>query len=267
MSDDTVKGSRRLNSANTPVNAIAFLVEQEIKRQVNTAEIMAINSADAQGKTSPGGRAKATPLIAQTDGWGNSLPTTAIPNLPFYRPQAGKAAIIMEPQPGDKAIAVFTKRDSSALAVGKNEAAPPATHRAFDQADGFLINGILGVEPEIWLRLDPASGEISLSTKAANLEITCRESGDIDIKTGAGKFNIEATAESTIKAPSIILDGNVRITGTLTVDNGSGGQNRMTGGFINTGGVVSSNGVTLETHTHTGVQPGGGSTGSPNGGS
>ena len=168
-SQKPVKGSRRLNSANTPTNALIFLTEQTVRRMVNTAEVVSIDKADAQGRTSSGGRATARPLITQTDGFNQALPVTPIPNLPFYRPQAGKAAILMEPQPGDKALAVFTKRDSSALAVGKNEASPPASHRIFDQGDGFLINGILGQEPEIWLMLDPATGEISLSTKAANL--------------------------------------------------------------------------------------------------
>jgi hypothetical protein len=222
----TVKGAQKLNTPNTPTNAMAFMVEQMIRQNVNTAEIVSINSADEQGKTSAGGRATATPLISQTDGWDKALPTTSIPGLPFYRPQAGKAAIIMEPQPGDKAIAIFTKRDSSALAVGKNEASPPASHRTFDQADGILINGVLGVEPETWLLLDPETGKISLSTKAASVEVSARESGDIEIKPGAGTFTMSATEDSTVDAPLVTFTGNVIIKGGLTVEgatNGAGG--------------------------------------------
>jgi len=270
MSDGkTVKGVESLNTPNTPTNALAFLVEQLIRQNVNTAEVVSIDQADAQGPASVGGRASATPLISQTDGWNNALPVAALPSLPFYRPQAGKAAIIMEPQPGDKALAIFTKRDSSALAVGKNEASPPASHRTFDQADGFLINGFLGVEPEIWLRLDPATGEISLSTKAASIDISCRESGDIDIKTGAGNVSITATAAATILAPQIVLDGDVRITGNLTTEGISegpgGGAFNIRGGLHNEGGEIRSNNVTLETHTHSGVEPGGGNTAGPQG--
>lgn len=270
----TVKGVDRLNTPNTPTNAMAFMVEQMIRQNVNTAEVVSIDQADAQGTDSPGGRATATPLISQTDGWNNALPAAALPSLPFYRPQAGLAAIIMEPQPGDKALAIFAKRDSSALAAGKNEASPPASHRTFDQADGFLLNGFLGLAPEIWLWLDPVSGEISLSTKAARIDISCRESGDIDIKTGAGNVNLTATDKVTVLAPQIVLDGDVRVTGDLALEGvatGAGGGRakfsaglELQNGLTNTGGVIQSNHITLETHTHSGVQPGGGSSANPN---
>ena len=41
-------------------------------------------------------------------------------------------------------------------------------------------------------------------------------------------------------------------------------RERRTGGdFAHAGGTLSSNGIALATHTHTGVQPGGGNTGGP----
>jgi hypothetical protein len=182
--------------------------------------------------------------------------------MPFFRPQAGKAAIVMDPQPGDKAVAVFMKRDSSGVVSGKGEAAQPASFRTFDQADGYLLNGFLGETPEIWLHLNPVTGDISLSTKAAKIEISCRESGDIDIKTGSGNILLQAGngGEGTIT-----LDGEVVITRTMTVQNkNSEAASQFTGGFENTGGSVTSNDVTLETHNHYGVQPGGGDSGGPN---
>jgi hypothetical protein len=163
--------------------------------------------------------------------------------LPFYRQQAGKAAIIMDPQPGDKAIAVFTKRDSSNVDTETEEAITPASHQAFDQADGYLFTGFLGDVPEIWLMLDPVTGNIELSTKTAKLDITCRESGDITIKTGRGNVAIEATETVTVTAPQVTIAGNMTVTGTLTAG-----------------------GINLNTHTHGGVYPGSGNTGGPNGG-
>ena len=130
-----------------------------------------------------------------------------------------------------------------------------------------MINGFLGEEPEIWLLLDPETGDIELSTKAAKIEISCRESGDIDIKTGSGMFTISATEESEIDAPQVTFTGNVVIRGNLRVLNeNGGGPSQMTGGLNNIGGTVTSNTVTLETHNHTGVQTGSGNTGSPNAG-
>lgn len=283
MSDKPVKGTKKLTTANTPTNATSFLIEQTIHAKVNTAEVVSIDSADQAGTGGAAGYAAATPLVCPVDGFNEALPPASIPKMPFFRPQAGKAAIVMDPQPGDKAILIAMKRDSSGVASGKGEPVQPGSFRTFDQADGYLINGFLGVEPEIYLHLDPVSGDISLSTKSANVEISCRESGDLDIKTGSGKFTVTGTEESTITAPNLILDGNVRITGSLIVEGSSSGAGggpaifsngiinqaggiNNTGGITNTGGNTTSNDVAVETHTHQGVQTGGGNTGSPNGG-
>ncbi len=264
MADKKVKSGRRLTTTNTLTNAISFLVEQKIREKVNTAEIVRVDLADEQGTSSTGGRAQATPLVTEVDNFNEAVQPVALHSLPFYRPQAGKAAILMQPQPGDKAIAVFSKADSSGLTVGGNEPVKPGSFREFDQADGFLISGILGETPEIWLSLDPVSGEIELSTKAANVTVSARESGDIVVKTGQGDVTIQAGSGGE---GTITLDGQVVVTRNIIVQNKwDEGQSQMTGGFNNTGGRITSNTVTLETHTHTGVQTGGGSTGSPNGG-
>jgi len=278
---DTVKGAKRANSGNTPTNAISFLVEREVKRRMNTAEIMRVDGSDPQDNSSTGGRLKATPMVKQVDGFDQAIDVTKMPNMPFYRPQAGKAAIIMEPQPGDKAIAIFTKRDSSNLEVGKNDPVQPGSHRNFDQADGFLINGFLGVKPEIWLMLDPASGNIELSTKSANVEISCRDGGDLDIKTGSGNISITCTEaatitaeNATIDAPQTTITGDAVIKGSLAVEGettGAGGGpaifrngiiNRQNG-ILNQAGGITDEDVTVKTHLHSGVQPGGGDTAKP----
>ena len=286
----TVKGSRTLTSWNSPTNAAFFMIEQNIRNLVNTAEITRIEEAEQTGSDGPAGYASATPLVCVLDGYNEIIPSVAIPKMPYFRPQAGKAAIIMDPQPGDKALAVFAKHDSSNVVSGKNATVQPGSFRIYDMADGFLLNGFLGETPEIWLRLDPVSGDISLSTKSADVDISCRESGDIEIRTGSGNVNVIATDKIRIAAPDIVLDGNVRVTGNHSVEGRSHGRNggpavfstgivnesggiansggiTNAGGVSNSGGAVSSNGVTLETHTHTGVLPGGGNTGSPNTGS
>ena len=44
---------------------------------------------------------------------------------------------------------------------------------------------------------------------------------------------------------------------------GGGAGTVISGSITQTGGTLSSNGIVLATHTHTGVQPGGGNTGGP----
>jgi phage baseplate assembly protein gpV len=299
MSEQPVKGTRKLSTPNSLVNAISFAIEQAIKSQVNTAELMSIGKADQNGTGGPGGYSSATPLVSQTDGFDNALPAAALSKLILYRPQAGKAAIIMDPQPGDKALAVTMKRDTSGVGVGTKETTPPASFRSFDQADSVLFTGVLGEAPEIWLELNPVSGNISLSTKAANIEISCRESGDIEIKTLAGNIavktdagdiainaaggnvTVDAIAQVTVTCPQTVIDGNLRITGGLELWGEAAGQGggpaifsrgiiNRAGDIVNQGGDVKSSGdvksgsVTLNGHTHSGVEPGGGNSQAPN---
>lgn len=275
---DTVKGTKRITSANTMTNAVSHLVEQQVKNLVNTAEVVMINNADQNSTDKPAGYATATPLVCQTDTFNNTLEPAPLHHLPYFRYQAGRSAIVMDPQPNDKAILIAMQKDSTGVVTGKNDTVQPASFRSYDMADGFLITGFLGEAPLTWLKLDPVSGDISLSTDSANIDISCRESGDIEVTTNAGNITIKtasgditqsATGTSTTKAPQITLDGNVTITGNLSVQGiseGAGGGAFVTkGGIKNTGGEIISNGITLEQHTHTGVYAGKDATGKPQG--
>jgi phage baseplate assembly protein V len=92
--------------------------------------------------------------------------------------------------------------------------------------------------------------------------------------SGIQTATIEAAVSVTLDTPQTHITGDVQIDGTCTVDDlltygngiaGTGGANDniITGDFVQTAGVLSSNGIVLATHTHGGVQPGGGSTGGP----
>lgn len=98
-------------------------------------------------------------------------------------------------------------------------------------------------------------------------------SGEL-IASGVQTATIQAAVSVTLDTPETHITGNVQVDGTLTVDDlltygngiaGTGGTNNniITGDFVQTAGVLSSNGIVLATHTHSGVVPGGGSTGGP----
>lgn len=93
--------------------------------------------------------------------------------------------------------------------------------------------------------------------------------------TGIKTARVEASEHVTVDCPESTITGNVLIKGTLTVQDlltyqnglrgsgGSGNGNAITGPITHQDGNLSSNGIVLHTHAHTGVQPGGGSTGGP----
>lgn len=229
--ENTVKGAKALTSANTMTNAISFLVEQMVKGMVNTAEVVRVVGVDAGGAGAAAGYVDVLPLVSQTDAWDNALPTTTLYRLPYSRIQGGVAALVIDPIPGDIGLAVFCKRDSSGVKAGASAPVQPASFRSFDQADGFYIGGFLNQPPEIWLEL-----------------------------TQEGVATLRAPQKIVLDTPLVECHGRFIQTG----QQGRGGQ--FVGGFTNIGGQVISNTVTLETHTHKGVQSGSGNTGTPNAG-
>jgi len=92
------------------------------------------------------------------------------------------------------------------------------------------------------------------------------EGNHVHIKRG-GEIVATANARITLKAPDIVLDGNVLATQAATVNQGlsvlgqDGGESAVTGNFRIIG-TISCNGKDIsDTHAHTNVQPGDGTTG------
>ena len=109
-------------------------------------------------------------------------------------------------------------------------------------------------------------------------------SGEMWIVTESGSFlkfkkngTIESNAPNWNHTGNLNVTGNVAVTGTETVQGTITGQNGLvvtgstpstvSGGFSVTGGDITSDGVSLESHTHSGVQTGGGTSGPPGVGS
>lgn len=236
MAAETVQGVGPITSSNTPFNAISFLVEQAIKQQVCTAIPVVVNSVEP-GKRGPVGYLSATPLVTQRDGQGNAISPAPIPRMPYMRVQGGKCALIADPEPGDIGIAVFAQQDISNIGQGATQAVTPGSFRAFDMADGMYIGGIINKEPETWLEM-----------------------------TQEGEITIHAPQKITLEAPEIIMRGNITTEGA----EGESGTISMRGtidlqGSLTSTGDQTAGGISQIHHVHTGVMPGGGSTGEPNG--
>src|SRR5471030_2276554 len=71
-------------------------------------------------------------------------------------------------------------------------------------------------------------------------------------------INCVATTRITLDSPEVVCTNKLT---TSTIDIKKGGS--MTGDLSHSGGSITSNGIVLHTHKHSGVQTGGGSTGAP----
>lgn len=86
--------------------------------------------------------------------------------------------------------------------------------------------------------------------------------------TGIQTATIQAAVAVTLDTPLTHCTGKLTVDDLLTYGNGlagTGGDNNnvITGRFTHVGDQLSSNGIVLHTHVHTGVQSGGSTTGGP----
>lgn len=115
--------------------------------------------------------------------------------------------------------------------------------------------------------------EVAIGNYKTRSWVLWRDDGTIEVSsendvivTKATNVTVNASATTTVNCPSITLNGNVTIAGTLTQT--GGGAASFSGDITTTGNVttpadVVASGISLNSHLHSGVTPGGGNTGGP----
>lgn len=251
--NQTTQGLRDFSTNTSEYNRMRFFVESILREILNTSALVRVDSCTAPGSGAPAGSVSVTPLVAQTDAQGNKLPMASIPKLPFMRYQAGKAAIIIDPVPGDQGVAVFFKNDSSTVGAGTTEPQRPGSTRSFSQSDGAYIPGVQNQAPTVWIEVTQDEKIIIHAPQGVTVET------DQNCVVNAGQsVNITAEAECNITAPVINLNG------ALNSRSYDGGNTTATlYGTLNATEDVTAAGISLHNHTHDGTEPGDGSTGQP----
>ena len=207
MAQDTTRTSnRKLNSGASEYNAISFLVEQMIKGMVNTAIPVRVDSCTKPGVGGAAGYVSATPLVQQRGADGKALMPVSLPQLPYYRVQAGTAAVVLDPQPGDIGLAVFSQQDASNVKAGTSEPVQAGSFRAFDMSDGYYCCSVLNQTPTTYVHLDPEKGEVTVK---APTKITI-DAPQIELKGAVSMGGASGGADT------ITLDGNITTNGNFT---------------------------------------------------
>lgn len=250
------------------------VIERAISR-VNTCIPGIVDSFDAATQT-----ATVLPAIqmkVNLDGETTFLNLPPIVGVPLVFPMASTAgfALTLPVRKGDPCLLLFSQRaiDHWHEHGGIQPPEDGVGCRHHDLTDALAIlapvplNEVLGS----W----EANG-IELRNRAKTTKATVFDS-KVELQSGSAvlKVSSDGTIEATapagakITAPLTEVVGNLTVTGLTTtggfVSQGVvGGAASFSGGIQNTGGSVSSNGKVLDSHTHSGVQPGGGNTGAPN---
>ena len=82
-------------------------------------------------------------------------------------------------------------------------------------------------------------------------KIDAKDDGSVDI-------------DMTLTAPIVVVNGNMQINGSISQGTASGGTSVQMIGPMQVQNDVTAAGVSVSSHTHSGVQTGGGNTGTPN---
>lgn len=235
---ETFTGFRTAPDGLSQYNVLQFMMQQMLDNKVCTA-IPAKVLKVIPGEGLLAGTVEIQPMVNQITADNSPITHGTIFNVPYVRSQGGKNAIIIDPVVGDFGIAIFAMRDISL--VKKNKRVDnPGSFRRLDYADAMYIGGMLNAVPQQYIQfLNDGNGNpngITIHDKFTN-EIVMDTDG---IKINGVLFNRTADISAARK---------IDATGEITAKSGTGSA------------------VHVTTHTHGGVQTGGGTSGAPTPGS
>ncbi|MFN1150065.1 Gp138 family membrane-puncturing spike protein [Serratia liquefaciens] len=172
-------------------------------------------------------------------------------DVPVVFPRGGGCTLTFPVKEGDECLLIFADRciDFWWQSGGVQEPVDPRQH---DLSDAFCIPG-------------PQSQAMKISGVSTNAAQLRTDDGTAFVEVAAGgDITATTTGSMTINAPTIMLNGNVTINGNLSQGMGDGGGSATLLGPVTVTNDVKAGGKSLTTHTHGGVQSGGGNTGAPN---
>jgi GpV Apex motif len=221
-----VLSSHVASDAASEVGRMNYIIQAALSG-LRTAMPVKVVKVTNTGGLSAVGQVDVQPLVSAVDGSGKAWPHGIIHNVPYMRIQGGSNGIILDPVVGDIGIASVCDRDISTVKNAKKVSAP-GSNRKNDMSDMVYLMTIIGAAPTQYVQFSSAGITIHSPTKVI---VNAPEIDSVGVWNHTGDMNVT---------------GNLGATGT--------------GSF---GGNVTGNGVGLNTHHHTGVQPGSGNSGGP----
>lgn len=207
---------------------LAFIVQQKIS-EVATLTLVRVVDCTNDGGIVPVGTVTVQPLVNLMSGDRVAFKHKPLYKLPYMRVQGGRNAVIIDPQSGDIGVAGFCSRDISAVKTAQ-DIANPGSFRQFSMADGIYMFTCMGAEAPDQYIVANAAGLKLLSPTLIELEApTVRIKGSFEQTDGDASF-----------------EQNVDVGDSLTAQT-----------------EVKAATIALTTHTHSGVTPGGGTSGPP----
>ncbi len=168
--------------------------------------------------------------------------------LHWLAPRAGRARVWWSPSVGEQVLLLSLggELDTAFVVPGVFSDDYPAPSASADAVHIAFPDGAV-------IEYEPKTGAL-LATGIKSATVNASEK----VAVTSPLINCVATTRITLDAPEVVCT-NKLITGSLEVKQGG----TMTGNISHSGGSITSNGIVLHTHKHSGVQTGGGNTGGP----
>ena len=167
--------------------------------------------------------------------------------VPIINFLGGSSSIQMPLAVGDYAVLFVVERCFDEWYSG-NDFKPPLEARIHDYSDCIALVGLKNMQ-----------GELDIPTVITMLGDTYQE-GDYEHlgnRTQTGDYTL--TGNQIING-NLTVNGNIKCTGTISASNFTG----LDGGSMTSSSDIISDGISLQSHRHSGVQSGGSNTGIPN---
>ena len=226
MSDTSTPSWLRPDSVTSQTQALDFYVKL-LMGQANHAFLAKVVACSNAGQAAPPGTVDVMPLLNQFKADGTIVPPSPVYGLPYVRVQSGQSAIICDPIPNvDIGIAIVCDRDISSLKTNF-DTSNPGSFRQNSKSDGIFICLALGqTVPTQYIQfLMDAMGNPMGINIVTPMAITWQ----------ASNTTLDATGDVT-------FNGTGKFTGDVT---------------------ASGNNISVENHTHGGVQSGSAQTDPP----
>ena len=208
-----------------------------------------------------------------------------LPDVPVMWPHGGGCSLTFPLKKGDECLVLFASRCIDSWWASGDPSAQ-AELRMHDLSDGFAIPGpwsrpkaLTGYSGDaVQLRSDDGQAFIEINPQSHNIRaltsgnITGNASGNISADAGGnvaikavGTARVESAGNMTLAAPMVIVNGNMQINGSISQGTSSGGTSVQMIGPMQVQNDITAGGVSVASHTHGGVESGGGNTTGPNG--
>ena len=167
--------------------------------------------------------------------------------VPIINFLGGSSSIQMPLAVGDYAVLFVVERCFDEWYSG-NDFKPPLEARIHDYSDCIALVGLKNM-----------SGELDIPTVITMLGDTYQEGNyeHLGNRTQTGDYTL--TGNQIING-NLTVNGNIKCTGTISASNFTG----LDGGSMTSSSDIISDGISLQSHRHSGVQSGGSNTGIPN---